>query len=91
MTDMMQLAKQRHDQILKDISEREADISKLKEEAERLELFVTLGKELFPPKAEAGPAPSQDLAAQPSATPIAQQEQRPETPRVMPVRQPQSA
>lgn len=91
MTDMMQLAKQRHDQIIKDISEREADIGKLKEEAERLELFVTLGKELFAQKIEAAPAPSPAPAAQPAATPIAQQVQGPQEPRVMPVRQHQSA
>lgn len=92
MTDMMQLAKQRHDQILKDISEREADIHKLKEEAERLDLFVTLGKELFAQKVEAAPAPTPAPAPQPdTAAQINQAQQRPEVPRVMPVRQSQSA
>lgn len=88
MTDMMQLARQRHDQILKEISEREADIDKLKEEAERLELFVTLGKELFAQKADAAPAPSPQPEA---ASPMNQSQLRPDAPRVMPVRQSQSA
>lgn len=97
MTDMLQQARERHDQIVKAISQHEAEIDKLKEEAEKLEHFAALAKELFAQKAEKAPerpaqpdavAPSNAApsAPQPPQAPVEAQQQR-----VMPMRSPQSA
>ncbi len=86
MTDMLQQARERHEQIAKAISQREADIERLKEEADKLDLFVSLAKEIFAQK-EAQPAQPEPPEPAPEAT----AKPAPETPRVMPIRQTQSA
>ncbi len=94
MTDMLQQARERHEQIVKAISEREADIEKLKDEAEKLDLFVSLAKELFAQKSEkpterpSQPTTTAAPAPQPQPQPQASAEA---SQRVMPMRQPQSA
>lgn len=92
MTDMLQQARERHEQIKKAISQHEAEIELLKGEAEKLEHFAALAKELFAQKAEKTPeqpALSEPPQAQPRPEASAQPTQ--EAPRVMPMRQPQSA
>ena len=80
MNEMLQMAQERHDQILKNISQREADIAKLNAEAEKLETFVELAKELFAQKEQTAPAAEKPQAPPPS-----------DANRIMPVRQASSA
>ena len=94
MADMMQQARERHEQIKQEISLRESEIETLREEAEKLEQFVMLAKELFAPKTDKAPEQPQkpEAASAEPQTEAAETQPRPDAPpRVMPIRQPQSA
>lgn len=81
MNEMLKLAQERHDQIAKNISQREADIQSLRAEAEKLETFVTLAKELFGKKMKTAEPPTAEKAPHPAET----------SAKVMPVRHVQTA
>lgn len=95
MNEMMRLAQERHEQIVNSIAEHQADIQKLQDEAEKLDLFFSLAKELFDSKAQRAPErpaeaprPVASEAPRPVAPEAAHQD---EGARIMPVRQPKTA
>lgn len=100
MTDVLQKARKRHEEIVDAIAQLEADIENLTAEAKKLERFVLLADELFASKADEAPEPrrQEDVAADQPAAGAAQPGpeatdaiSRPDAPRVMPIRQPKSA
>lgn len=101
MNEMIQAAQDRQMQLDKRIAEREAEISDLRTESEKLTTLIGLAKELFvsgdappnaAPVAAATPQPQAEIPKPQAVAPdTVQHPKHPERPQVMPARHPRSA
>ena len=101
MNEMIQAAQDRQMQLDQRIAQREAEISDLRAESEKLTTLIGLAKELFvsgdAPQAEApatahAPQPQAAIQKPQAVAPdTVQHPKQPERPQIMPARQPRSA
>ncbi len=86
MNELIKMVQERQEQLDRRIAQKEAEIEEIRAESEKLEIFLSLAKELFDKSdtpQEAASAPQEAASASQEAAPA-------EAPRIMPARQPRA-